>query len=84
MAPGPKLPSDSPMGKDIKSIARVMLKEELSLMVYNDSDDTITLQLMLGKEKVGKAWNLDINWKVDHGHGGGSYPTGLEARSRKS
>ena len=84
MAPGPKLPSDSPMGKDIKRIIREMLTKELTAMAWNNSDDTITVQLMLGEKPIGNQLQLDVNWKVDHGHGGGSYVTGLEAKVRKS
>jgi len=80
MAPGPHLAKDSPMGKDIQSIVREMLKEELSIMAWNNSDGTITVQLMLGKERVGKQLKLDVNWKTGHGHGGGSYVTGLEVK----
>jgi len=74
MAPGPKLPSD----KDIKRIVREMLKEELTIMAYNNSDDTISLQLMLDGVEIGNLLNLDVCFKTDHGHGGGSYVTGLE------
>jgi hypothetical protein len=35
---------------------------------------------MLGEEQIGKRLKLDVNWKIDHGHGGGSYVSGLEAK----
>ena len=70
MAPGPHLPSDSPMGKDIKRIIREMLKEELTIMAYNNSDDTISLQLMLDGIEIGSLLNLDVIYETDHGHGG--------------
>ena len=83
MAPGPKLPATSPMGKDIKRIVREMLVEELSVMAWNNSDDTITVQLMLGKEQIGMEIDLDVNWETDNGHGGGSYVTGLKVKVRE-
>jgi len=82
MAPGPKLPATSPMGKDIKRIVREMLIEELSVMAWNNSDETITVQLMLGKDRIGKEIDMDVAWKTDHGHGGGSYVTGLKVKER--
>jgi hypothetical protein len=77
MAPRHKLPSDSPAGKDIKRIVRKMLTEELTIMAYNNSDETISLQLMLDGVEIGNLLNLDIDFKTDHGHGGGSYANGL-------
>ena len=80
MAPGGHLEKDSPYGEDIQNIIREMLKDELSVMAWNNSDQTITIQLMLGEERVGKQLCLDINCKVDNGHGGGSYVDGLAVK----
>lgn len=79
MAPGSKLPKDSPMGKDIQNIVREMLNKELSLTCSDNLNDTVTIQLMLGDQPVGNKLHLGITWEVDHGHGGGSYVTGLKA-----
>jgi hypothetical protein len=70
MAPGPKLPADSPMGKDIKSIVREMLKEELSLTVIEkkSGDEEYIIQLKLGDELIGKPFIIDFQYDDDNGH----------------
>jgi hypothetical protein len=77
MAPGPHLQDDSPYGKDIQNIIREMLVEELTLEHWDGNDGNVIMQLKLGDKKVGKVLRLGINWKQDHGHGGGSYVNGL-------
>ena len=60
MAPGPKLPSDSPMGEDIKRIIREMLREELKINVEikdqflgdDETDITIKVGVYLGKTLI--------------------------------
>ena len=80
MAPGPHLPFNSPLGEDIKSIVRKMLQEELTLEHWDGNDGDIIIQLKLGGKELGKALCLGIDWKQDHGHGGGSYVNGLTLR----
>jgi len=63
--------------KEIQDIVLEMLKKKLTLKASNNFNDTITLQLMLGEEEIGKV-ELDMKWETDHGHGGGSYVTGLK------
>jgi hypothetical protein len=77
MAPQPHLPKDSPMGKDIQSIVREMLLEELSFEHWDTNDGRVIIQLKLGDRKIGKALRLGIAWKQDHGHGGGTYVNGI-------
>lgn len=78
MAPGSHLQSDSPSGKDIQSMVREVLLKELTLEHRPGLDPgSVIIQLKLGDKKVGKAFRLSINWKQDHGHGGGSYVNGL-------
>ncbi len=77
MAPGPHLQKDSPWGKDVQNIIREMLREELTLSHLDGNDGDIIIQLKLGEKSVGKAMRLGIDWKQDHGHGGGTYVNGL-------
>ena len=69
MAPGPHLPKDSPMGKDIQSIIREMIKEELTVMAWSNSDDTVSIQLVLGDELIGKQLKLDVYHSENDKHG---------------
>ncbi|GAG74761.1 unnamed protein product, partial [marine sediment metagenome] len=35
------------------------------------------IQLKLGDKPIGKALRINLDWKQDHGHGGGSYVNGI-------
>ncbi len=54
-----------------------IIGENLSLEHRDGDDGDIIIQLKLGEKSVGKAMRLGIDWKQDHGHGGGSYVNGL-------
>jgi len=79
MAPGSHLQKDSPYGKDIQNIIREMLRNELTIMAYNNSDDTISLQLMLDGIEIGSLLNLDVSYVTDYSHGG-TKAGGLEVK----
>ena len=63
----------------IQMIAREIIKNELSLTVQNNYDKTITLQLMLGNEQIGKKLEVNINQKIDWK--GDQYAIGLTAKT---
>jgi hypothetical protein len=69
MAPGTRLSKDSPMGNDIQDIIRGMLKKELSVMAWSNSDDTISIQLVLGDELIGMQLKLDTYHSENDKHG---------------
>ena len=71
------IPKDSQHGQDIQSIVREMLQEELSLKHWCGNDGDVIIQLRLGDKDIGKALRLGVDWKQDHGHGGGSYVNGI-------
>jgi len=77
MAPGPHLQGDSPYGKDIQNIIRKMLTEELSFERWEGNGGSAIIQLKLGDKPIGQALRIVIDWKQDHGHGGGSYVNGI-------
>jgi len=77
MAPGPHLSKDSPYGKDIQRIVREMLREELSFERWEGSAGSAIIQLKLGDKPIGLALRIGLDWKQDHGHGGGSYVNGI-------
>jgi hypothetical protein len=54
-----------------------MLTEELTLECWDGTDGSAIIQLKLGEIDVGKALRIGIDWKEDHGHGGGSYANGI-------
>jgi hypothetical protein len=54
-----------------------MLQEELTLKSWDGADGSVIVQLKLGDVEIGKALRLNIDWKQDHGHGGGTYVNGI-------
>jgi hypothetical protein len=54
-----------------------MLQEELKLAYWEGSGGTAIIQLKLGDVEIGKALRIGIDWKQDHGHGGGSFANGI-------
>jgi len=79
MAPGPKLSSNSPMGKDIKRIVREMIHEELSLVIKKRGNSKVVISMTLHGDPIGEPISIeaDLTWYRDHGHGGGDFADGV-------
>ncbi len=78
------LPSNSPMGEDIKRIIREMLEEELSIHAEQQgfSRNNVVFQFKLAGKPIGEPVTLsaELIWNTDHGHGGGSYVNGVRLK----
>ncbi len=57
-----------------------IIERNLSLAHEDGGDGSIIIQLKLCGKSIGKALRLGIDWKHDHGHGGGSYVNGITLR----
>jgi hypothetical protein len=81
--PGPGLLKPIPRPEpvvNIRRLVRELIKEELSIRIWNSSNDTISAQLILGEEYIGNEFKLDTTFYTDHGHGGGRYVGGLKVK----
>jgi hypothetical protein len=74
MAPGPKLPYDSPNGKDIQRIARQMLKECHFDLEFTEGDSQLKVKLVHHPNWV-EDWDkskdevlVEGSVYIDHGH----------------
>jgi hypothetical protein len=76
---GSKLLSRSPLGKDIRQAIRQMLHNELSLVVEKTDTNEAVISMILHGKPVGEPITItaDLEWERDHGHGGGSYVSGI-------
>ena len=85
MVPGfrtvPSAECETDQADMIQIIAREVIKNELSLTVQNSYDKSITIQLMLGNERIGKKLELSIDRKEAWTVPGGQYVTGLTAKT---
>lgn len=61
----------------IQLAARDIIKNELTLEHWDSRDGNVVFQLKLGEKTIGKPLRLSVDWKQDHGHGGGTYINGL-------
>ena len=74
MAPGPKLPPDSPMGKDIQRIAGEMLKQCHFDLQFDEQSSNLTVKLVHHPDWV-EDWDkahdevlVEGNVYIDHSH----------------
>ena len=63
--------------EQMEEIIQRMLCKNLSLEHWCGNDGSVIVQLKLGDKEIGKTLRLSIDWRQDHGHGGGSYVNGL-------
>ena len=54
-----------------------IIGSKLFLQHWEGGSGSAIIQLKLGDKLIGKALRLNIDWKQDHGHGGGSYVNGI-------
>lgn len=75
MAKGLKLS----LGENTKQAVREMLHSELSLVVEKTDTNEAVISMMLHGKPVGEPITIsaDLRWERDHGHGGGSYVSGV-------